>query len=157
MQLWSGHLHVKLQSMALPFHVSCSESAVGLYELADGRFQLIEDGPITPLMVGPGYVLAENRLADHLREFQLERVRFVPATIWHRRTGQEFHTHERLVVGQQFFPDQINDLNLDGFRLLSLDGEYLFASPDLAHQLRASEFSYLRFSEGMKGWAANAI
>jgi hypothetical protein len=47
--------------MALPFHVFCSESVVGLYELADGRFQLTEDGPIAPLMVGPGYVLVENR------------------------------------------------------------------------------------------------
>lgn len=146
-----------MQSMALPFHISCSESAVGLYELADSRFQLIEDGPIGPLMVGHGYVLVENRLADHLREFQLDRVRFLPAIIWHRRTDQEFRSHERLIIGQQFSPDQINDLNLHGFRLLSLDGEYLFASPELAHQLRASEFSYLRFSEGMKGWAANAI
>lgn len=149
--------NVKLQCMALPFHVFCSESAIGLYELADGRFQLIEAGPIAPLMVGPGYVLVENRLADYLREFQLERVKFVPAIIWHRRTGQEFRTHERLVVGQQFLPDQINDLNLDGCRLLGLNGEYLFASRELARQLRESPFSYLRFSEGLKGWAGNAI
>jgi len=108
-------------------------------------------------MVGPGYVLVENRLADHLRGFQLERVRFVSATIWHRRTGQEFRTHEHLVVGQQFHSDQINDLDLDGCRLLSLNGEYLFASPELARQLRESRFSYLLFSEGLNGWAANAI
>lgn len=143
--------------MALPFHVSCCESAIGLYELADGRFQLIEDGPIAPLMVGPGYVLVENRLADHLRELQLERVKFVPATIWHRRTGQEFRTHERLVIGQQFSSDQFNDLNLEGSRLLCLNGEYLFASPELVRHLRESPFPYLRFSEGLKGWAANAI
>ena len=143
--------------MALPVHISCSESAVGLYELADGRFQLIEDGPIAPLMVGSGYVLVENRLAEFLRKFPLERVRFEQATIWHRRTGEEHRTHERLIVSQLFSSDQINDLNLEGCRLLSLGDEHLFASPELAEQLSSGDFPYLRFNEGMKGWAANAI
>ena len=108
-------------------------------------------------MVGSGYVLVENRLAEFLRKFPLERVRYEQAIIWHRRTGEEHRTHERLVVGQLFSSDQINDLNLEGCRLLSLGDEHLFASPELAEQLSSGDFPYLRFSEGMKGWAANAF
>ncbi len=142
---------------AVPFHVSCSQAGVGLFGLADGRFQLIEDGPIAPLMVGSGYILAESSFTDFLRGLQIERVSFEPAIIWHRRTGEEFRTHERIVLGQWFSLDQINDLNLDGCRLLSLNDQYLFASPELAQQMQESPFSYLRLTEGFTGFAANAI
>jgi hypothetical protein len=140
--------------MNLPFHVSCNQPSVGLIELSDKRFQLIEEGSISPLMVGPGYILVEKALIDYLRNLQLERVRFESVTIWHRRTNEEYRTHERIFVGQWFSADQLNDLNLTGNRLLSLNDQYLFASPSLAQLLQKAPFNYLVLSEGLGGFAA---
>jgi hypothetical protein len=140
--------------MNLPFHISCSQHSVGLLELSDKRFQLMEEGSIAPLMVGLGYILAEKALADYLRNLQLERVRFESVTIWHRRTNEEYRTHERIVVGQWFSADQINDLDLTGNRLLCLNDQYLFASPSLAQLLQSAPFNYLVLSAGLSEFAA---
>jgi len=142
--------------MTHPFHIWTDRPAVGLFRLADGRFQLIEDGPVGPLMFGPGYFIVERQLSEFLSDLTLPRVAIEPAVIWHRATGQEFNTHARIVVGQWFAPDQINDLDLDGERLLSMSDEYLFASPALKEKLRASPFSYLRFSEGLSDFAGSS-
>lgn len=139
--------------MAQPFHVSCSQHGVGLYELADGRFQFIEDGPIAPLMFGPSYMLIERTFADYLKSLQLDRLIFEPAVIWHRRTDEEYRTYERILVGQWFSPDQINDLNLDGEKLLIMNDQYLFASPALALRLQNAPFPYIQLTEGLTGFA----
>ncbi len=139
--------------MAQPFHVSCSQHGVGLYELADGRFQLIEDGPIAPFMFGPGYMLIERTFAAYLKSLQLNRVIFESAVIWHRRANEEYRTHERILVGQWFSPDQINDLNLKGEKLLVMNDQYLFASPALALRLHDAPFPYIQLTEGLTEFA----
>lgn len=136
------------------FHVSCCEPAVRLFQLADGRFQLIEDGPLAPFMYGRGYFLVERPLADFLRQLNLERVRLEPAVIWHRRIDREYLSHEHLLVNQYFTLDQINDIDLDGERLLSMNDEYLFASRAMKDRLEAGAFRYLCFSLGLSEFAA---
>ncbi len=141
--------------MSLPFHVTCSEPAVGLFQLDDGRFQLIQPGPIVPLMVGRGYVLIELALVGYLRELNVPRLTFEPAVIWQRGINQEYRTHARVLIEQFFASDQINDLDLDGDRLLTLDDQYLFASPSLRQRLLESQVTYLQFSEGLSMFATN--
>ncbi|MEH6459052.1 hypothetical protein [Chitinimonas sp. JJ19] len=139
--------------MARPYYMRCTVESVGLFELSDGRFQLIRTGPVAPLVTGPGYVLAEHALAEFLMHSSVSAVRFEPAVIWHRSANVEHHTHKRLIIGHYFSADQIDDLNLDGNRLLILDDEYLFASPSLMHCFNQTEFSYLEFSEGLSSFA----
>jgi hypothetical protein len=140
--------------LSAPFHLSCSLPADSLYQLEDGRFQLIANGPIAPLMTGFGYVLAEKALAEFLFTRGLERVGFLAAIIYHRGTGEEYHTHEQLLVGQRFCSGSIKDVALDGERLLLMDERYLFTSPSLKEALAQSQFDYFRFSEGLSEFAA---
>ena len=142
--------------MSQPFLISCKLPATRLYELGDGRFQLIEQGPIAPLMSGYRYLLVERELALLLHDLGLERVRHEPAVLFKRATGEEMHTHVRLHVSQFFTENMLPDIPLEGLRLLTFNDQYYFASPELKTCLEASPFDYLQFSEGLSGFAGNA-
>jgi len=136
--------------MSLPFLISCKLPAVRLYELDDGRFQLIEQGPIAPWMSGYRYLVVERALALFLDELGLERARQEPAVLFNRATGEEMHTHVRLHVSQFFTENMLSDIPLEGLRLLAFNDQYYFVSPALKACLEASPFgSYLEFSEGL--------
>jgi hypothetical protein len=141
--------------MKLPFLITCKQPSVRLYELNDGRFQLIEPGPIAPFMCGYRYLLVERQLASFLVELGIEQVRQEPAIVFNRGTGEELHTHVRLHVGQFFQRKQLWDLPLDGLRLLTMDDEFYFASPELKECLEASIYQYLQFTEGLVEFAGN--
>ncbi|MDO8332263.1 MAG: hypothetical protein Q7T36_17495 [Fluviicoccus sp.] len=142
--------------MPLPFFVECEQSAPRLYELADGRLQLVEKGALAPFMPGHRYLLVERELAEFLKEVGLERVQYQQAVIYDPLSKEEITTHVRLRVGQLFNSEQIKDINLNGPRLLTMDDEYYFVSPELKVLLEKSSFSYLRFSEGLSGFAGSA-
>ena len=139
--------------MLLPFHIFSSVPAVGLYQLQDGRFQLIKDGPVAPFMAGPGYLLVETALAEFFQSLGLERVKYEPAVVWNRVTDVESHDYVSMAVGQWFSQDQVWDLNLEGDRLLVLADQYSFGSPSLKALLGNACFPYLQFSEGLSGFA----
>ena len=141
----------------LPFFVSCIEPSAKLYQLNDGRFQMIEQGGTAPLMSGFGYILMDEPLANFIKAIGVERVGIEPAVIFDRRQGKEYHTHHKVTVGQSFSSGEINDLNLDGDRLLLRGREYLFASPLLKGKLAEGPFKYLEFSEGLYGFAGTRV
>lgn len=114
--------------MPLPFHVFCELPAVRVYELDDGRFQLIDPGPISPFLAGYRYLLVEQSLATFLATLGIERVRHEPAVLFNRSTGEELHMHVRLHVGQFFNENQLLDLPLDGLRLLTMNDQDYFVS-----------------------------
>ena len=140
--------------MSLPYYVWCDSPAVGLFELADGRFQTIERGPIAPFMAGPGYLLVEASFAGYLQSLAVERVIYKPVVLFLPDTGEEVRSYNSLKVGQFFQPDEINDLALDGLRILSMGEQYFFVSPGLKELLSHSPFRYLKFSEGLSGFAS---
>ncbi len=104
-------------------------------------------------MAGHRFLLVENALAAYLNSQGLERVRFEPAILFNRVTGEELTSHTRVRVGQIFQPDQISDAELDGLRLLTMNDEFYFASPALAAKLEQSPFTHIKFSEGLDGFA----
>jgi hypothetical protein len=61
-----AHSHVKLvisensTHLNPPYHMSCLESHPRLYQLSNGRFQIMEEGDLAPMMVGYEYVLVER-------------------------------------------------------------------------------------------------
>ncbi|MES2937230.1 MAG: hypothetical protein V4864_06090 [Pseudomonadota bacterium] len=61
-----------------------------------------------------------------------------------------------LGVGQSFTENELHDLSLEGPRLLTMNDEYYFASPELKALLEASPFKYLEFSEGLSWFASHA-
>jgi len=142
--------------MTLPFCVACEQFEPRLYELADGRFQLVEQGALSPFMSGHRYLLTERPLAEFLKRVGLEGVQFEQAVIYDPLSKQEITTHTRIRVAQLFSTEQIKDLNLRGPRLLLMNDEYYFVSPELKVLLEESSFTYLRFSEGLNGFAASA-
>jgi len=142
--------------MPLPFHVFCELPAVRVYELDDGRFQLIDPGPISPFLAGYRYLLVEQNLATFLATLGIERLHHEPAVLFNRGTGEELHTHVRLHAGQFFNENQLLDLPLDGLRLLTMNDQDYFVSPELKVRLEAAPFQYLRFTEGLIGFAGGA-
>lgn len=143
--------------MTLPFLIDCNVPQPRLYELSDGRFLLIDALPISPLLYGYQYLIVERALGDFLAGLALERVRFEDAILFDRGTGKEFRTHVRIRVGQFFKADQLSDLALDGMRLLTMDDREYFVSPALRAALDARVFEYLRFTEGLHGFAGDAV
>jgi hypothetical protein len=139
--------------MKIPYHVSCCESHPRLYQLSDGRFQIMESGKLAPVMVGHEYVLVESAFADYLGGLELVRIQIADATIYDPRTKEEIRGYRQLKINQHFSLDMIRDLNLDGERFLLKDGSYVFASPDLKQRLEFSPFRYLRFTEGLSEFA----
>ncbi|MES2298651.1 MAG: hypothetical protein V4582_16520 [Pseudomonadota bacterium] len=107
--------------MPLPFYIYCDLPFARVYELDDGRFQFIEKGESGPFMAGYQSLLVENALASFLRTLELDRVKFEPAVLFDRITGNELNTHTRIRVGQLFQMDQMLDIALDGPRLLTLN------------------------------------
>ena len=139
--------------MDAPYHVSCDEESVPLYRLGDGRFQLTKDGPIVPLMSGTGYFLIEEPFAAFLEELGIYGIKLEKATIWHRRLNVEHSTHKLLIVNQCFTPETIGELDTSGEKFFSLYNRYLFASPRLKKRLESGPFGYLKFTEGLDGFA----
>jgi hypothetical protein len=138
----------------LPFFVHTDEIAPRLYELSDGRFQIVEKGELTPFMSGYGYVLVRPDLAEFLEQLEIERVTIEDAIVWDRASNTECKTYKRLRLNHHFTSDQIKDINVEGIKLLVMDNELVFASPMLTASLKKSHFTYLKFSEGLDGFAA---
>ena len=142
--------------MPLPFLMSCEQPAPTLFELGDGRFQLMEQLPVPRFIAGYGYLLVERRLALRLQELQVERVKFEPAVLFDPVSGEEQYTLTRLRVSQFFRANELIDLSIEGLRLLTLNDQYYFVSPALKVQLEDGAFPYLRFSEGLSEFAGSA-
>ena len=142
--------------MTLPYHVFCDLPAPRVFELVDGRFQLIDPGPISPFLAGHRYLLVERPLAELLAGLDVGHVGYEDAILFNPGTGEEHRTHVRLRVGQLFRADQLPGLAIDGMRLLTLEDEYYFVSPDLKAALEAGSFGYLQFSEGLSAFAGSA-
>jgi hypothetical protein len=128
------------------FVVDCEASYLSLYPLSDGRFQLLREPPAAPLETSAEFILAEKPLADFLAARALANVEIVPAIIYDRSTGEEYRTHQRVIVGERYEFKNWDDLPIEGERLFLLHGT-MCASPALKQVLSESPFTYLRFSE----------
>jgi hypothetical protein len=137
--------------------MTCRQPHALLYQLADGRFQIMETGSLAPLMVGYGYgygyVLVEEALGAYLEILDLPRVDIISTVIYEPRQQLEIRTYQQLIMGQRFSPDMINDLDLEGERLLLMGNREVFASDLLKRRLENSPFQYLCFSEGLSSFA----
>ena len=133
--------------------MTCRQPHALLYQLADGRFQIMETGSLAPMMIGYQYVLVEEALAEYLKFLDLPRVDTIPAIVFDPRQRLEIRTYRQLIIGQRFSPDMIRDLDLEGERLLLMDDQEVFASISLKQRLEESPFPYLCFSEGLSSFA----
>jgi len=71
-----------------PYYLNICNN-VDLFRLSDGKYQLIKQGKVEPLMVGHNYVIAEKDLADYFKSVDIERVSFEPTTIIDRSSNEE--------------------------------------------------------------------
>ena len=140
----------------LPYLVTSNEDSVALLEIADDRFQMIEQGPVAPFASGYQYLLMHKALAKYLKSLKVPQVTFAPVVVLNRATGEEHHSHTRVFVHRSFFPDEIKSLALEGLQMFAMNGEHFFVSPSLKFALEANEFSYLEFTEGLSSFAGAA-
>lgn len=122
-----------------------------LYELNDGRFQLIKDGPLDPIMVGFKYILVKTDISEYFQSLGIERVTFEPTTLWNRKTDSEDFSYMKMIVNHHFSSSDLNDINLDGYQFLLMDNHYLFFTPLLKNTLEASNKGFV-FSEGLSNF-----
>src|SRR5262249_39040483 len=129
--------------MKLPFHMSCDRRHARLYQLADGRFQIVEEGELAPLMIEFGYVLVEKEFAQYLLDLHLPGIDIVDAVIYEPWQKEEIYTHRQLRIDQHFssdmlhytdrnlYPDVVRDIDLTGERFLLMDSQYVFVTEPL--------------------------
>ena len=137
----------------LPFLIESRISPVRLFELGDGRFQILENAEIGPFLPGHGYLLVERKLSDYLVAHEVEGIVCEHAVLFDNVTSQEIRTHVRIRVRHYFTAGQIRELDLAGPRLLTMNDEYYFASPELKMLLEQGSFNYLSFSPGLEDFA----
>ena len=141
--------------MTLVFQMSCSKQHARLHQLADGRFQIVEEGGLAPLLIGYDYVLVEEDLAQYLITLGLPQFEVVDAIIYEPWQKQEIRTHKQLLIDRRFSADMIKDMHLDGEQFLLMDRQYVFVTGPLRERLQTSRFKYLRFTEGLTDFAGN--
>jgi hypothetical protein len=139
--------------MNLPYYMYCSEMSANLYPLKDGKFQIITQGKLVPLMVGYNYALVEKTFAEYLEQLDLPQLDIKDAIIYNPADKKEIRTYSQLKTGQHFSADMLGDIGLDGERIFLMNNSYLFVSEQLKRRLEDSEFQYLRFSEGLSEFA----
>jgi hypothetical protein len=140
----------------LPYLVTSNEDSVALLELEDGRFQMLEPGPIAEFASGYQYLLLGKALAKYLKSLKVPQVTYAPAVIVNRTTGEQHRSHTRVFVHRSFSQNEVKSLALDGRHILAMNGEHFFVSPSLKFALEANEFSYLQFTEGLSAFASAA-
>lgn len=140
----------------LPYLLTSVEDSVPLIELADDRFQMLEQGALGRFASGHQYLLVDRPLAKYLKSLKVPQITFAPVVVINRTTGEEHRTHVRVFVHQSFSPDEVESISLDGLQMYAMNGEYFFVSPPLKHALEANAFSYIAFSEGLSGFAGAA-
>jgi hypothetical protein len=112
-----------------------------------------KQGNIAPLMCGFGYVIIENKFADYLDLLDIPNIELQKVIIWNRQSNEEYRNYKQILFDQHFSSNQINDLNIDGLRMMFMDNRYLFVSPKLKQILEKSKFDYLFLSEGLDRFA----
>ena len=128
-----------------------------MLELKSGVIQCVEpEPPLPPFVTRFQLVLAEERLSRLLGALDVPGLRIQPTVVTLPGGQGEVHSHCRIRVGQYFTLDQSRDLNLDGDRLLTLNDEYLFVTTSLRSKLEQAGFEYLKFSNGLSEFGANA-
>ncbi|MFN3014559.1 hypothetical protein ACK1CN_01345 [Vibrio coralliilyticus] len=132
------------------YHVEITNQT-NLNQLNDGRFQMIKQGRLDPVMVGYKYVLVKNTIAEILKKLDIQGVTFKPATIWNRKEDIEDHSYTQLEVNQHFDSANTNDLDLSGLQFLVMDNRYLFVSPELMLKLGNSGIKWA-FSKGFSNF-----
>jgi hypothetical protein len=139
--------------MALPFHIACAALAPPLYERADGRFQIVQDLPLTPFLAGYQYLLVDEMLGIFLRKLDPPLVRYGPAVVFNPVTGAEIHSFLRVYADHVFEPTRIETLPLDGMRLFRMGNDHYFVSLGLKARLKRRWPGVFRFSKGLSQFA----
>ena len=128
------------------------ENSVDLYQLNDGRFQIIRKGVLAPMMIGYKYILVEKDIATYFMELGIDRVRFEPAIVWDRKSDSENIDYVSIRVNHHFDTTEIGDIDCSGTQFLLYDNQQLFVSSELKAELEKSPYKFT-FTEGFSHFA----
>jgi hypothetical protein len=130
----------------MPFRVETEEQA-SLYRLRDGRFQIVQEGPLRVLMSGPSYILASTALYDLLYSSAPDDLVGEPRVLYHPVTRSEIAGYIELLIHNSVSEDSVYEVNTEGMRIWVMEATYLFVSPALRSVLER-KFTGLQFSPG---------
>lgn len=128
------------------------ENSVDLYQLNDGRFQIIRKGVLVPVMIGYKYILVEKDIATYFMGLGVDRVSFEPAIVWDRKSDSENTNYVSMRVNHHFDTTEIGDIDCSGTQFLLYDNQQLFVSSELKAELEKSPYKFT-FTEGFSHFA----
>ncbi|WP_020405635.1 hypothetical protein [Hahella ganghwensis] len=132
----------------IPFLLEITNK-IGLYQLADGRFQLTQEGTPEAIMIGYEYIIVRNDIADAFTDLCTGGgLSFRPAIIWDRKKDKEYNNYREMMVEQHFGSQDLNALDLNSKQFLVMDNRYLFVTPALKESMVNSRLDF-EFSEGL--------
>ena len=140
--------------MSIPYHLTRSQSHPLLYQLSDGRFQTMQKGDLTPLMVGSDYVIVERDFAQYLATLAIPHLQIVDAVIYEPRGQTEDRNFKQLLIDLHFEPGEMADIDTSRDLFLLMSGTHLFVTLSLKTRLEASQFKYFEFSYGLSNFVA---
>ncbi|MFT4906919.1 MAG: hypothetical protein ACI978_000994 [Oleispira sp.] len=134
------------------------ENSVDLYQLNDGRFQIIKKGVLAPIMIGYKYILVEKDIATYFMGLGIDRVSFEPAIVWDRKSDSENIDYVSMRVNHHFDTTDIGDIgdigdiDCSGTQFLIYDNQQLFVSCELKVELEKLPYKFT-FTEGFSHFA----
>lgn len=131
-----------------PYSVESKNFHVGLFQLSDGRFQMIKQGNLSNFMSGADYLLIENKLANFLSNLDIPLIDFRDAIVWNRKLDKEYKNFKQLIVKKYATEESFEHWDLSGLQMYLYGRNHLFVSPKLKEKLERSEFEYLLFGKG---------
>ena len=128
-----------------PFHIEiCNKT--DLYQLNDGRYQLIRDTEIDSIMIGHKYTLVRDDVVEKIIDTGVERVSFEPAIIWNRKINKVYSNYQKMTSHRHIESSNLNSIDIEGKQFLVLDNHHLFATPELKLALESLDLG-LKFRE----------
>ena len=132
----------------MPLYNVESKSGHDLYQLIDGRYQIIRKGRFSDILLGHEYILVKEYIADFLLCNEVKGIRFEPAIIYDKTSAQEWHDYCVMLFDCTFNASMISMLDHAGLKAYCMDSRYLFVTPDLKVLLETTNFK-LQFSQGL--------
>src|SRR5215204_5340808 len=139
-----------------PQHVVAKNGTRRCVRLKDGRFHLVQPGPLVPLFSGGNHIVASETFAAVLRETCAHSVDLRETEVVQLATGETFGRYYEVRPHEEIFPENINQVQVSGCHVWHFRHGELFVSPSLAELVRQRGITELIFSPSFTGFAGSA-
>ncbi|MBQ4811506.1 hypothetical protein J8M20_09160 [Pseudoalteromonas luteoviolacea] len=96
--------------MSTYYEIDEPEDSAQLYELKDGRFQIVGPGVLYDILLVSGYILVSERFAVFLDNLKISGIRLESAVIYNPANKKEIYTHQKMEVLKKYNKKNMNQI-----------------------------------------------